>query len=79
MQASDWRTPKLVRRPDRAGRRVIPLARLLKTTREAGYCGAYTVEIFSLDVPDSLYDGDMDDLIRRSRAGMDAAWAESQA
>jgi hypothetical protein len=35
------------------------------------------VEIFSLDVADSLYDSDLAEVIRRSRTGMEAAWAEA--
>ena len=77
VQASDWRTPRSFADRIVPGDGSIPLAALLKTTREAGYRGAYTVEIFSLDVADSLYDGDLEAVIRRSRAGMEAAWAAS--
>ena len=75
VQASDWRTPRSFADRIVPGDGTIPLAELLKTTRDAGFTGPYVVEIFSIDVADSLYNGDLDDVIRRSRAGMEAAWA----
>ena len=77
VQASDWRTPRSFADRIVPGDGSIPLAALLKTTREAGFSGPYVVEIFSIDVADSLYNGDLDAVIRRSRAGMEAAWAAS--
>jgi sugar phosphate isomerase/epimerase len=75
VQASDWRTPRSFADRVTPGDGSIPLGRLLKTTYEAGYRGACTVEIFSEDVADSLYDGDLETVIQRSRAGLEAAWA----
>ena len=77
VQASDWRTPRSFADRIVPGDGSIPLAHLLKTTRDAGFAGPYVVEIFSIDVADSLYDGDLDAVIRRSHAGMEAAWATS--
>ena len=77
VQASDWRTPRSFADRIAPGDGTIPLARLLRATRDAGFDGPYVVEIFSNDVPDSLYDRDLGDVIRRSRAGMEAAWAEA--
>ncbi len=74
VQSSDWRTPRSFADRVVPGDGSIPLAPLLQATYAAGYRGACTVEIFSEDVADSLYDGDLDDVIRRSRAGMEAAW-----
>jgi sugar phosphate isomerase/epimerase len=74
VQSSDWRTPRSFADRIVPGDGAIPLNALLKATYDAGYRGACTVEIFSEDVADSLYDGDLDDVIRRSRAGMEAAW-----
>ena len=77
VQASDWRTPKSFADRIMPGDGAIPLGRLLKATREAGFAGPYVVEIFSNDVPDSLYDTDLEDVIRRCRSGMAAAWASA--
>ena len=77
VQASDWRTPRSFADRIVPGDGAIPLARLMRATREAGFDGAYVVEIFSNDVADSLYDGDLDEVIRRSRAGLSAAWGAS--
>jgi sugar phosphate isomerase/epimerase len=74
VQTSDWRMPRSFADRIVPGDGDIPLARLLKATYAAGYRGACTVEIFSEDVADSLYDGDLTEVIKRSRAGMEAAW-----
>jgi len=74
VQASDWRTPRSFADRIAPGDGSLPLGPLLKATHEAGYRGACTVEIFSLDVSDSLYQGDLEALISRSRSGLQAAW-----
>jgi sugar phosphate isomerase/epimerase len=76
-QLSDWRTPRSYQDRYILGQGEIPLPPLLRATREAGFRGAYSVEIFSHDVPDSLYDGDLAGLIAENRAGLDRAWAEA--
>ncbi|MBE7218213.1 MAG: sugar phosphate isomerase/epimerase [Caulobacteraceae bacterium] len=76
-QASDWRTPKSFADRIVPGEGAIPLARLIAATRKAGFKGPYVVEIFSMDVDDSLYDTDMDAMIDRCRSGMNAAWEAS--
>lgn len=75
VQASDWRTPFSATDRLIPGDGAIPLGRLLRATRDAGFKGTCTVEIFSSNVPDSLYDGDLADVIRRSRDGLERAWA----
>ncbi|GBR52051.1 4-hydroxyphenylpyruvate dioxygenase [Neokomagataea thailandica NBRC 106555] len=76
LQVSDWRTPysgtdRLV-----PGDGSIPLGQLLRATHDAGFDGACTVEIFSSDVPDSLYDQDLKTVLVRSRDGLIKAWNE---
>ena len=44
--------------------------------REAGFTGAYSVEIFSRGVPGALWEADLEQVIRDSRAGLDRAWGE---
>jgi sugar phosphate isomerase/epimerase len=77
VQTSDWRPPRSFADRIVPGQGAIPLPALLRATREAGFVGPYVVEIFSNDVVDSLYGGDLDAVIRQSRAGMQAAWAQS--
>jgi sugar phosphate isomerase/epimerase len=76
-QVSDWRTPQSFEDRLVPGRGEIPLADLLRATFDAGYRGAFEVEIFSNGVPDALWEGDLIQLIRDCRSGMDVAWAEA--
>lgn len=77
VQVSDWQTPRSFADRYTVGQGVIPLPTLLRAIYDSGYRGPYAVEIFSQDVPDSLYDGDLHQLIRANKAGMDAAWREA--
>ena len=79
VQASDWRDPRSFADRIVPGDGAIPLADLIRWTREAGFEGAYVVEIFSQDVDDSLWDGDLDAMLDRCRDGMEAAWAVASA
>ena len=77
VQASDWRCPRSFADRIVPGDGSIPLARLIAATRNAGFDGTYVVEIFSIDVTDSLYDQDLEDVIKRCREGMTAAWEQA--
>jgi sugar phosphate isomerase/epimerase len=77
MQLSDWRTPRSFQDRLIVGQGEIPLPPLLRAVHESGYRGAYSVEIFSSGVPDSLWDGDLCRVITESRAGFDAAWQQA--
>ena len=77
VQASGWRTPRSFADRIAPGEGPMPLPALMRATRDAGFDAAYVVEIFSVDVGDSLYDGDMEALLARSRAKMEAAWTAS--
>lgn len=77
VQVSDWRTPRSFQDRLVVGTGEIPLAPLLRAVHESGYVGAYSVEIFSHDVPDPLWEADLEQVIRDSRAGLDAAWREA--
>ncbi len=79
VQISDWRTPRSFMDRLVPGRGAIPLPAFLKSVHAAGFRGAYSVEIFSQGVPDALWDGDLERVITDSKAGMEAAWAASQA
>lgn len=75
---NDWHVPRCF--GDRVGigdGEIAPiLPDILKAISEAGYNGAYTLEIFSEEhLPDSLWRGDMGATITRSRAAFAAAWA----
>ena len=74
VQASDWRMPRSFQDRLVPGRGKIPLPSLLRAAHDGGYRGPYIVEIFSGDVSDSLWEGDLEQVIHDSRAGLNAAW-----
>jgi len=77
VQISDWRTPRSFRDRLIPGDGEIPLTAFFKSVRESGFTGAYSVEIFSDGVPNALWEGDLEDVIARSRVGMERAWEAS--
>ncbi|MDA8356822.1 MAG: sugar phosphate isomerase/epimerase [Actinomycetota bacterium] len=78
VHVSDWHTPRHVEDRAIVGTGEIPLAQLLRAFADAGYSGAYILEIFSTkQLPDSLWAGDLDELIRASRAGLEVAWHQA--
>ena len=74
VQVSDWRTPRSFEDRLVPGQGEIPLADFLSAVRQTGYAGAYSVEIFSKGVPDALWEGDLEQVIRDSQAGVKDAW-----
>jgi sugar phosphate isomerase/epimerase len=74
VQLSDWRTPRSTMDRLVVGQGEIPLPPMLRAIHESGYRGPYVVEIFSGDVPDSLWSGDLSRVIRESREGLSRAW-----
>ena len=77
VQLADWRVPRSTQDRLVPGDGVIPLAPLIRATRDAGFTGAYSVEIFSNNVADALWESDLDDVLDRSVAGLRAAWEAS--
>ena len=77
VQVSDWRTPRSFEDRLVPGQGDIPLPAFLRAVREAGFAGAYSVEIFSRGAFETLWDKDLSALIANSRAGLDRAWRES--
>jgi sugar phosphate isomerase/epimerase len=77
VQLSDWRTPRSYQDRLVPGDGEMPLPALLRAIHESGYRGPYVVEIFSGGVPDSLWDADLEDVIRRSCAGVAGAWTQA--
>ncbi|AQS91149.1 4-hydroxyphenylpyruvate dioxygenase [Gluconobacter albidus] len=74
LQVSDWRIPWSAADRLIPGDGCIPLYEMLHATWDAGFRGACTVEIFSSGVPDSLYDRDLNEVIRFCREGLNQAW-----
>ncbi|GAA2639712.1 sugar phosphate isomerase/epimerase family protein [Actinomadura fulvescens] len=74
LQVSDWRTPRSHADRRSVGTGPIPTSQLLHAAFEGGYRGPCVLEIFSSDVPDSLYDGDLAALIRDNRVALQRAW-----
>lgn len=77
VQVSDWRTPRSYEDRLIVGQGQIPFPPLLRAVRDSGCRGPYELEIFSNDVPDSLWEGDLRTVILESRQGLDRAWRES--
>ncbi len=75
VQISDWRTPRSFLDRLVPGQGEIPLPEFLRAVHDAGFRGAYSVEIFSSGVPNALWDSDLEQVIEGSKAGMEAAWA----
>ncbi len=67
VQVSDWRRPRSFLDRLAVGDGSIDFAPFLDGVRDAGYGGPMVLEIFSKNVPDSLYDGDMRAVVTRSR------------
>jgi sugar phosphate isomerase/epimerase len=74
VQISDWRTPRSFLDRLVPGQGEIPLPEFLRAVHDAGFRGAYSVEIFSHGVPNALWDGDLEQVIKDSKAGVEAAW-----
>jgi sugar phosphate isomerase/epimerase len=77
VQLSDWRTPRSYQDRLIVGQGEIPLPPLLRAIHDSGYRGPYVVEIFSGDVPDSLWESDLASVIRDSRDGLNRAWQKA--
>lgn len=77
VHVSDWRSPRSFEDRHIVGHGDIPTGELLRATHEAGYRGAYTLEIFSNGVPDPLWEADLTGVIRESRSGLDDAWRKA--
>lgn len=74
---SDWRTPRSFADRHVVGEGEIPTPALLRAVYESGYRGAYSLEIFSDEVPGSLWESDLSEVITRSRTGLEKAWQEA--
>ncbi|WP_141603906.1 sugar phosphate isomerase/epimerase family protein [Terrilactibacillus laevilacticus] len=74
LQVSDWRTPRSSADRRSVGTGEIPTDELLHAVYNAGYRGPCVLEIFSQNVPDSLYNTDLNKLILDNRAALEQAW-----
>ncbi len=70
----DWHTPRSFQDRLSVGRGEIPFPALLRAIHASGFEGAYSVELFSAGVPDSLWEGDLRQLIRDNHAQLELAW-----
>ncbi|MFT8322129.1 MAG: sugar phosphate isomerase/epimerase family protein [Bacillus sp. (in: firmicutes)] len=74
LQVSDWRTPKSGFDRRSIGTGEIPTGQLLHSVYDAGYRGPCVLEIFSQNVPDSLYNTDLNKLIVDNQKALEQAW-----
>ncbi len=78
VHVSDWRTPRSLEDRHVVGTGEIPLPGLLRAIQESGYRGAYTLEIFSRGVPDSLWEPErLAAVITQSRENLQSAFLEA--
>ena len=77
VHVSDWRTPRSFTDRHVVGRGEVPLPPLLRAIHDGGYRGAYTLEIFSDEVTDSLWEADLSEIITESRDAFERAWREA--
>lgn len=77
VQVGDWRTPRSFADRHVVERGEIPHSTLLQAIHESGFRGPYMLEIFSDEVPDSLWDTDLSGVIQDSRAGLERAWRQA--
>jgi sugar phosphate isomerase/epimerase len=66
-QVADYRRPRSFLDRLAVGDGSIDFMPFLDGVHDAGYTGPIVLEIFSKDVPDSLYDGDLPAVVHRSR------------
>jgi len=79
-QLSDWRRPRNNADRRSLGEGSIPTTRLLSALRSAGYERPYVIEIFSaLTLPDSLWKGDLDEMLESNIVAFERLWQESEA
>ena len=74
VQLSDWRTPRSFQDRLSMGHGEIPFPAFLRAIHASGFRGPYVVEIFSAEVPDPLWEGDLRQLIRDNSTNLDAIW-----
>jgi sugar phosphate isomerase/epimerase len=74
VQLSDWRTPRSFQDRLSIGHGEIPFPAFLRAIHASGFRGPYVVEIFSAEVPNPLWEGDLKQLIRDNRTNLDAIW-----
>ncbi len=77
VQVSDWLTPRSAADRHIVGQGEIPLPALIRAIHDSGYRGAYVLEIFSSEVPDSLWDAELSGVVSDSRIGLERAWREA--
>ena len=70
-QVSDYRRPRSFLDRLAVGDGSLDYEPFFEGLRACGYDGPLVLEIFSKDVPDSLYDGDLNAVVRRSRAALE--------
>ncbi|GAC1543527.1 MAG: sugar phosphate isomerase/epimerase [Vulcanimicrobiaceae bacterium] len=69
-QVSDYRRPRSFLDRLAVGDGSLDYVPFLDGLKASGYCGPLVLEIFSKNVPDSLYDGDLGAVVARSREAL---------
>lgn len=67
---ADWKRPRNFHDRYIPGDGLIPIAGFLERIQELNYTGAYVVELFSEDVPNSLWSQDLESVVQRSKHGV---------
>jgi sugar phosphate isomerase/epimerase len=67
---ADWKRPRNFHDRHIPGEGSIPIDTFLQRTLATGYQGAYVIELFSEYEPDSLWNQDLNTVVKRSKAGV---------
>lgn len=73
---ADWKRPRNFHDRYIPGDGVLPMRSFLEQIKAMKYSGAYVVELFSEEVPDSLWSQDLNTVVQRSKTGVLQAAAD---
>jgi sugar phosphate isomerase/epimerase len=78
IQLSDWKTPRSTADRYSLGEGEIPLRDIVKAIRNAGFNGAWVIEILSsMHLDGSLWKSNLEDVLSKNRAAFEQLWNET--
>lgn len=75
VHVNDWHRPRHFGDRISMGKGQIRLGPLFRAIHESGYCGAYTLEMFSVEhLPDSLWKSDLEAVLKENLTAFEEIW-----